>query len=69
MPHTYAEQLESVQTAIATIEGGGQAIGVNGRALTRADLRTLYDREKWLRQRLDRSDRGGMRIRLGVPGR
>ena len=65
---TYAEQLESVQSAIAAIEARGQAYTIDGRSLTRADLATLYEREQWLRGQAAREARGGgMRVRLGVP--
>lgn len=64
---TYAEQLDSVQAAIATIESGGQAVGFDGRTLSRADLATLYKREKWLRTRVARQARGGARVMRVVP--
>jgi phage-related minor tail protein len=64
---TYQEQLESVQAAIADIETKGQTVDVNGRTLTRADLRTLYQREAQLRRLVDRESRGGIRVRRGVP--
>jgi hypothetical protein len=56
---TYTEQLESVQAAIDKIESGGQAYSIGGRSLTRADLPTLYAREKQLRALVDRENRGG----------
>lgn len=58
---SYTAQLERVQTAIATIEAadGGQAVGADGQTLTRADLKTLYDREAWLRRRVAAEERGG----------
>jgi hypothetical protein len=59
---TYAEQLESVQAAIAKIESGAQAyeIAVDGsqRRLTRGDLKTLYEREARLRPLAARESRG-----------
>ena len=64
---TYQVQLERVQAAIAAIEGGAQSYQIRGRALTRGDLRTLYDRETWLRAQVDRETRGGIRGRLGTP--
>jgi hypothetical protein len=62
---TYTEQLESVQTAIATIESGGQAYSISGRSMSRADLETLYAREKWLRGMAARESAGrsGIRVR------
>ncbi len=47
-----AAQLASVRAAIAAIESGGQSVGAGGRALTRADLGKLYDRERELIARL-----------------
>jgi len=65
---TYAEQLESVQTAIAKIESGGQAYSIAGRQLTRGDLVALYDREKYLRKMVSRETRGGgIRVRHCEP--
>lgn len=64
---TFTEQLESVQSTITKIETSGQAYDVEGRRLTRADLKTLYDREKWLRRRAAREDRGGARTRQVSP--
>lgn len=62
-------QLESVQTAIARIESTGQAYGRDGNSLNRADLKTLYDREKYLENRIARAQRtgGGMRVRFITP--
>lgn len=59
---TYTEQLESVQATIQKIETQGQAYEIEGntrRSLTRADLKTLYAREEYLRQRVEREQRGG----------
>lgn len=56
---TYAEQLEEVQATISRIEQTGQAYGINNRSLTRADLKTLYEREQWLRTRAAREANGG----------
>lgn len=64
----YQTQLESVQAAIAAIEGGAQSYQIRDRALTRGDLATLYAREKWLRAQVTRqSQGGGIRVRLGTP--
>lgn len=63
---TYAEQLEEVQAAIATIESGAQSYSISGRALSRADLGTLYAREKWLRKMADREENSGIKVRYGV---
>ena len=64
---TYSQQLESVQETIERIEKTGQAYGVGGRNLTRADLGRLYEREQWLRQRVAREGRGGIRTQSVVP--
>jgi len=58
MATTLAEQLASVQAAIAAIESGAQSTTNDGRTLTRADLGTLYNREKELLNKVDRADRG-----------
>lgn len=64
---SYQTQLERVQTAIAAIEGGAQSYSIAGRSLSRADLQTLYDREKWLRKMADRATSGGIRLRGATP--
>ena len=64
---TYAEQLEDVQATIQRIEQNGQSYGIGGRNLTRADLGRLYQREEWLRRRVDRAARGGVRLQSVVP--
>ena len=66
---TTLEQLESVQTAIATIESGGQAYSIAGRTLSRGDLDTLYAREKYLLSKYEResSGSGGIRVRRATP--
>ena len=58
MATTLAEQLASVQAAIAAIESGAQTSSVDGQTLTRADLGTLYAREESLLNKIDRADRG-----------
>lgn len=63
---TYEEQMEEVQTAIATIESGAQSYSIGNRSFTRADLGTLYDREKWLRKMATREAAGGLKIQYGV---
>ena len=55
---TLAEQLASVQAAIAAIESGAQSITNDGQTLTRADLQTFYDREQSLLNKIDRADKG-----------
>lgn len=57
---TLAEQLTNVQAAIEAIETGAQSIKAeDGRSLTRADLKTLYEREASLQRRIaSESDKG-----------
>jgi len=63
MSQTLAEQLSSVQAAIAAIESGAQSISLDGAIWTRGNLEALYDREERLQRRVDRGDRG--RISVG----
>ena len=58
MAVTLAQQLASVQTTIAAIESGGQSASTDGDSLTQADLKTLYDREERLLNKIARGDRG-----------
>jgi hypothetical protein len=55
-----------VRTAISNILTGGQAHSSEGRALTRADLRTLYARLDTLDAIITRATRGGGAA-YGVP--
>lgn len=65
---TYQAQLESVQAIIAQIESSGQSYTIDNRSLTRADLSSLYTREKYLRGMAAREARGGgARVRYGTP--
>jgi len=64
---SYTTQLEEVQTAITAIEGGAQEYQIGDRMLKRGDLRTLYEREKWLRKMADREDAGGIRLFGATP--
>lgn len=66
---SYTTQLERVQSAIAAIEGGAQSYDINGRSMQRGDLKTLYEREKWLRTQVDRESNGGIRVRGVTPVR
>lgn len=52
---TLAAQLTSVQAAISAIEGGAQSFTIGDRSYTRANLKTLYDREKSLLLRTERA--------------
>lgn len=49
-------QLERVQTAIAAIETGAQKYEINNRGITKADLATLYSREKQLKAAIAAQD-------------
>ena len=66
---TYTEQLESVQAAIEAIEGGAQSYSIGSRAMTRADLGTLYAREGVLMAKVlrEQSGRTGPRVRNSIP--
>ena len=55
---TLAEQLTSVQAAIAAIEAGAQSATCEGQTVTRAELGRLYAREERLLNKIDRADRG-----------
>ncbi len=59
---TLAEKLTSVQSAIAAIEGGAQSVTQNGRTLTYADLKSLYDREERLERQIDRASNGSRTV-------
>lgn len=62
-------KLDRVQTAIAQIETGGIDVTYEGNRVTRADLKTLYDREAMLERKITRAARGGgIRVRQGVIG-
>lgn len=65
---TYEEQLERVQGAIRAIESGEQSYSVGGMSLTRADLKTLYDREAYLMGKVG-EERYGTRTLARWPGR
>jgi len=66
---TYLEQLESVQAAIQAIESGAQSMEVSGRKYTKADLATLYAREKYLMPLATKAATGrrGIRVRGITP--
>ena len=61
MAYTLAQQLDSVQAAIAAIESGAQEVSVNNRTYRKADLKTLYDREERLLARISRETNGDMK--------
>lgn len=68
---TYEEQLASVQTAIEKIQSGAQAYSISSptgsRSFSKADLKTLYEREKWLRCQIARGPNGGIPVRGATP--
>lgn len=66
---TYEQQLIEVQEAIAKIESGAQSYSVAGRSLSRADLGTLYAREKELRVLAMREKTGGITVNYVLPDR
>jgi len=63
---TTLEQLEEVQTAISAVMSG-QSYSIAGRALTRADLAALTDREATLLARYKTENRGGIAVRFATP--
>ena len=67
MAESLSVQLDRVQAAIGKIESGGQDVTYDGRRLTRADLATLYDRERELLRRTARAAAGGILRSIGVP--
>jgi len=61
-------KLDRVRAAIEAVEDGGQSVSYEGRNVTKADLKTLYERESRLEKQLARKKRGGgIRSRGGVP--
>jgi hypothetical protein len=56
---TTEQMLEKVQNAIVAILETGQTYSVEGRSLTRADLPTLYAKERQLLLDLERHSKGG----------
>jgi len=65
---TYLEQLESVQSAIASIEAGAQSVEISGRKYIKGDLQALYAREERLLPLVKRETRGGgIRVRGVTP--
>lgn len=52
----------SLKAAIEAIETGNQRYNILGRTFEKADLKTLYDREKQLRQDAARIATGGMKV-------
>ena len=63
---TTLEQLEEVQAAISSVMTG-QSYSIAGRALTRADLAALTERESALLVRYNNEQSGGIAVRFGIP--
>lgn len=61
-------QLRRVRIAIARIEEGAQEYTIGNRRLTRADLKTLYDREKALQNALADARGGGLCVTFAEKG-
>jgi hypothetical protein len=61
------DQLTEVRSAISAVLTGGQALGVNGRTLSRASLAELREMERDLEHRIARINRGGIRLGRVVP--
>ena len=59
---TLAQQLESVQAAIAAIESGVQSASSEGESVTRPSLEALYKREGQLLNKIAREDRGNISV-------
>jgi hypothetical protein len=62
MSYTLAQQLESVQAAIAAIEAGAQQYSIEGRSYTKPDLAALYKREERLLHKIEIADGGDRRV-------
>ena len=65
---TLERQLRRVRIAIARIEDGAQEYTIGNRRLTRADLKTLYDRENALQNALADARGGGLCVTLAEKG-
>lgn len=59
---TLAEQLASVQKAIAAIESGAQIASSEGESVTRPSLAELYRREEQLLNKIARRDKGNISV-------
>jgi hypothetical protein len=64
---TDEERLELYQNALDGIAGGAQSWTVLGRQFVLPDLKALEGIVERLRLRIERTARGGMRVRLGRP--
>lgn len=59
---TLAEQLTSVQEAIAAIESGAQSVIEEGHTVQRPSLESLYRRERDLLARIEQESSGRLKI-------
>ena len=64
---TYEQQLAEVQQAITDVLAGAQDAAYNGQRVRKADLSALQQREQWLIKQVENKQRGGIRVRNGVP--
>ena len=63
MAATLAEQLASVQSAIAAVEAGAQSYtDQDGHTITYPSLRTLYEREERLLRKIERENSGRIKV-------
>lgn len=67
MTESLQTQLDRVQAAIAAIESGSQSYTILGRSFSKADLQTLYGRERELKFAIARQARGGIRVQRVIP--
>ena len=65
---TIMQQLRRVRIAISRIEDGAQEYTIGNRRLTRADLKTLYDRENALQNALTDIRGGGLCVAFAEKG-
>ncbi|WP_419779835.1 hypothetical protein [Maridesulfovibrio sp.] len=63
------KQLDSVNKAIADIEGGAQSYTLNGRTLTRGSLQMLYAQRDKLEMRIAIANNGGRGFKAKYRGR
>jgi hypothetical protein len=61
-------ELTLFRAARDAILGGAQSYSINGRALTRGDLKTIMDEIKVLEAALDRATRGGNLVKAPMFG-
>ena len=66
-PTDYRAELELVNTAIAKVLEGGQDVTYDGKRVVKSDLDSLRKHRDTLVKNIERADRGGVRVRRGVP--